>query len=339
MNWERVKGCAGSRGGVWSLLVLRGDEVVCEARQGCGPDDLFYTFSVGKPLTALAVHLLAHRGLLDLDAPIAHYWPRYARRGKSQITPRQVLAHSAGVALSTGWIVTEMAAMRSWRLSVKLAEWAKPTSAPGTRFQYHVISFGFILGELVRRVDGRPIERFVHEELFTPLGLEHSFLGLPRGYTGRSIPLHGHRPVDRFTAFGLNRKSGRRAVAPAASLQTTARDLATFYRVCLRDGATADGRQAIPAEVITAARARTYPEVTRYGTGFQLGGMGAQAHPQTFGHNGSNVCTAWADPVEDTVFVYLTDYYLPTPPSYFHMALLSDAVLELGPGSRPRTGD
>jgi CubicO group peptidase (beta-lactamase class C family) len=329
MNWQRVVDLAGQRGGVWSLLVLEGDDVACEQRAGCGPDDLFYCFSVAKPFTALAVHLLAHRGQLDLDTPIAAYWPAYGQRGKDRITPRHVLTHTAGVALSTRSVTLEMFAMRSWDLSVKLAERAKPTAPPGTRFEYHIISFGFILGELVRRVDGRPIDRFVHEEIFAPLGLEHSFLALPRGYPGRSIPLHGHTPVDRFTAFGLNRKGARRAVAPAASLQTTARDLGAFYRACLRGGVAADGSQAIPEPVIAAARARTYPEVARFGTGFQLGGMGAKNRPQTFGHNGSSVCTAWADPVGDLVFVYLTDYYLPRRPSYFHLGLLSDAVLEL----------
>jgi CubicO group peptidase (beta-lactamase class C family) len=314
------------RGGAWSLLVLRGDETVLEARRNCGPDDLFYTFSVGKPLTALAVHLLAHRGRLDLDEPIAHHWPKYARHGKATITPRHVLTHTAGVPLSTGSELGDMLAMRWPRLSTWLAQRARPVTPPGEALKYHIISFGFILGELVRRVDGRPIERFIQEEFFTPLGLDHSHLSLPRGLQSHAVPLRGQTRPDRFTAYGINRRAGRRAVVPASSLQTTARDLGAFYRVLLRDGATADGTQVIPPDVVHAARQPVQPSLPRYGTGFQLGGLGSKPDPTTFGHNGSNVCTAWADPVADVVFCYLTDTVHQSPSSFVQMGLVADAA-------------
>lgn len=327
MTHDTVRALAGRRGGVWSLLVLQGDDTVVEERAGCAEDDLFYTFSVTKPFTALAVHLLAHRGQLDLDEPIAAHWPAYAVHGKGTITPRHVLSHTAGVRLSTPWPATEMLALRWPRLSVQLAQRATPTSPPGQVQSYHLLSFGYILGELVRRVDGRPIERFVAEEFFAPLGLEHSFLSLPRDRTRQAVPLHGVDRGGRAVAWALNRPGCRRAVAPAASLQTTARDLARFYRTCLRNGRTDDGREVIPPDALTAAHARVRPEFLRYATGFQRGGMGGRCHDIAFGHNGSNVCTVWADPVVDVVFVYLTDRYDTGHESWLHMAEVSDAVL------------
>lgn len=337
MSWERARSLAAGRGGVWSLLVVRGGQTLFEERQGCGPDDLFYSFSVTKPFTALAVHLLAHRGQLDLDAPLADHWPGYARHGKGAITPRQVLSHSAGVPLSSRWLAVDMVALRSWRWSVWLAAHARPRTPPGAVFEYHVLSFGFILGELVRRVDGRMIDRFLADEFFTPLGLEHCHLALPKGLEDRAVKLRPANRDDKLTTDGLNHHRQRRAVSPASSLQATARDLADFYGVLLRDGRTPAG-QVIPAEVIAAARRRASPDLPRFGTGFQLGGMGSRAHPDSFGHNGSDVCAVWADPSRDLVIVYCSDWFHPGEASWLHVGLVMDAVLEAvdaGPAAGP----
>ncbi|MDR1808620.1 MAG: beta-lactamase family protein [Propionibacteriaceae bacterium] len=328
MTWERVRRLAGERGGAWSLVVDHAGETVFDERHGVGEHSLFYTFSVTKPVTALAVHLLAERGQLDLDQPIAAVWPGYARHGKAAITPRHVLTHSAGVPYSSRWPAVDAAALLSWRWSVWLAAHARPRSAPGAELQYHVLSFGFILGELVRRVDGRRIEDFAADEFFRPLGLVDSYLSLPRGRAADAVPLVNHS-ADPWLVRGLNYRIGRRACSPASSLQCTARDLAGFYRVLLNGGVAADGRAVIPAGVIAAARARYKPEFLRYGTGFQLGGMGGRSNPDTFGHNGSNVCAVWADPERDLVCAYLSDYYDPSEASFLHLGLLSDAVLEL----------
>jgi CubicO group peptidase (beta-lactamase class C family) len=98
---ERVIELAGRRGGAFALLARHGDAVILEHYRGCGPDTLFFAFSVTKPFTALAVHLLAARGDLDLDRPIADYWPGYAAHDKGSITVRHVLTHRAGVPSST----------------------------------------------------------------------------------------------------------------------------------------------------------------------------------------------------------------------------------------------
>jgi CubicO group peptidase (beta-lactamase class C family) len=206
---------------------------------------------------------------------------------------------------------------------------------------YHVVSFGFILGEVVRRVDGRPIDRFLADEVLGPLGLD-AFLGLPPDQTHRTLPL---RPLagNVLTPLYCNRPSTRAAVIPAASLHLSARSLAEFYRVLLRGGRDASGRQAVPAAAVAGLLTLscdgeedvTLHQRQRYGQGIQLGGLpgvhrglGTRSDPQAFGHNGSSVCNAWADPTRDLVWVHLTNTCPPIRHGLALSAALSDTVLD-----------
>jgi CubicO group peptidase (beta-lactamase class C family) len=336
MGWGEVGRVAAERGHASSIIVMRGDELVFEQLVGAGPTDLFYTFSVSKPFTALAVHLLARRGRLDLDAPLARYWPEYAQNGKSDVTVRQLLTHRGGAPYSTGWAVGDALRMADWEASVVAACSARPRYRPGTAVAYGLLSFGFVLGELVRRVDGREIDRFLDEEIVRPLGLGDTHLALARAAWERHVPLVAGHPIERIRESAFNRRAVREAVIPAAGIQTTARDLARFYRALLRGG---DG--VIPPEAIADARRvsadgeldRVIGHTMRWGTGFQLGfpghvrPMGERANASMFGHNGSAVCNAWADPESDTVMVWLNSVILPRRPGLAHISRLSDAVL------------
>lgn len=320
---------------------MRGDDVVRRERVGQPSVDLFYTFSVSKPFTAFAVHLLAERGRLALDDPVAKHWPEYGRNGKAGITIRQVLTHRAGVPTSTGSVLRDFAASTDWHRSVELAAAARPRYEPGARVWYHILSFGFILGELVRRIDGRPIERFVADEFFAPLGMRDTFLGLPTDASPRAVPLISVGPVERYRRLAFNRPAVREAVIPAASVSSTARDLASFYRMLLRGGTTADGRRLLEPETIAAAREvssdgefdRGMLHTARWGTGVQLGmpgavrPFGALASPLAFGHNGSNICNAWADPERDLVYVFLSNFTQARLRGRRWMSDLSDDVL------------
>ncbi|MDR2454085.1 MAG: beta-lactamase family protein [Bifidobacteriaceae bacterium] len=320
MAWDRVVALAEGRGGAYSLLALRDGEVVAEHSKNCGPDSLFYCYSVTKPITAMAVHLLAERGQLHLDDSIAAHWPEYARHGKAGITIRQVLTHRAGVPAALGHPGLDMAVIANWDVSVRAAARARPRWPPGQVVAYHVVTFGFILGELVRRVSGQPISQFVDQELFQPLAMD-AYLALPAGQLGRAVPL---RPKGGNLAspLYLNRPAARQAVAPAASLHTTARSLAAFYQMLLNAGAAKSGRRLFAPETVAAALAvssdgemdRTLRQPQRYSQGFQLGGlpgvargMGSTAPPSAFGHNGSGVCSAWAEPARGLIFVYLSN--------------------------------
>ncbi|WP_236794169.1 serine hydrolase [Amycolatopsis sp. GM8] len=326
------------RGRVAQLCVLRGDEVLLDRSFGCAPDALFWIFSASKPYTAVLVHLLAERGQFDLGAPMAKYWPEFARRGKDGITIRQVLQHRSGLATG-GSALGDALAMTDWRRSVRRIERARPRWPAGAVPAYQFLAFGFMLGELVQRVTGRPFRDVLSTEVLTPLGVRDTHLGLRGELWPRAVPVLAPGPV----AATLNRPPARAAVIPAAGISTTARDLAAFYRMLLRGG---DG--IISAASIEQARIPSSDgEVDRYvrlpirwSQGFQLGGprdtlspLGRLSSPNTFGHNGSNCCVAWADPDRDLVYAYLTDSVRGQAAAVRHHAAVADAVLQEFPVS------
>ncbi|MDR2565116.1 MAG: beta-lactamase family protein [Bifidobacteriaceae bacterium] len=339
MSWEQVKALADTRGGAYSLLAMRGGEVVAEHRRGVGPDALFYCFSVTKPVTAMAIHLLAERGQLDLDEPVASYWPGYGQHGKQAITVRHVLTHRAGVPASLGNPGLDMAVMTNWDRSVALAARARPRYPAGKVVAYHVVAFGFILGELIHRVTGRTISQFVQEEFFEPLKMD-ARLTLPASELKRAVRVRGKGGNFVSPAF-LNRLAARQAVVPAASMQTTARSLARFYQMLLDGGVTAAGRRIVSEQSIANALAvsadgevdRILHQRQRYGQGFQLGGLpgvvrgiGTRSPASAFGHNGSAVCNAWAEPERGLIFIYLSNTAEMIRPGLRFAAQLSDAA-------------
>jgi CubicO group peptidase (beta-lactamase class C family) len=339
---ETVADMVRSRGGASWLVVLRDGEVVLDRRVGCERDALFYTFSVSKPFVALAVHLLAQRGMLSLDDPVAMHWPEYAAHGKDRITIRHVLTHRSGVPFSSGTLVGDALAMTDWGRSVALAENAKPRWPAGDFVGYEVLSFGFILGEIVRRVSGSPIDEFLDSEFFVPLRLPNIRLGLADGEVDRGVPLESRGTLQKSTRMTFNRSRVRQAVVPAAGISASAYDLARFYKAMLKGGKRRDVRVLSKSTVLEARRVssegerdRTLHTHPRWAHGFQLGGpsiaprpMGRKGSLLAFGHNGSSTCNAWADPDRGVVFVYLTNLAAQRWPALEHMSDVSDALLD-----------
>jgi CubicO group peptidase (beta-lactamase class C family) len=314
---------------------LGGGEVVLDRAFGCAPTSLFWIFSAGKPYPAILIHLLAERGQLDLDAPVAAYWPEFARYGKENITVRHVLQHRSGMS-TAGSTAGDILAMADWNRSVRRIENARPRWPAGAVPAYQFLAYGFILGELVHRVTGRPIDRVLRTELLDPLGVRDTYLGLPGDQWSRRVPLRG--PVGTV----VNRRSTRSAVIPAAGISTTARDLAAFYLMLLRGGAGI----LSPATIEQARTPSSDDEIDRYvklpirwSQGFQLGGprapvspLGRLSSPRTFGHNGSNCCIAWADPDRDLVYAYVTNRLTTRAADVRHQATLADTVIQASGG-------
>jgi CubicO group peptidase (beta-lactamase class C family) len=151
-------------------------------------DTVSIVFSCTKGATAICAHLLASRGELDLEAPVRHYWPEFARNGKEHATVRMVLDHSVGLpALRTR---VRPGGCNDWGYMVKLLELEdeEPFWKPGIRNGYHMINFGWTVGELVRRVSGRSLGRFFREEVAAPLGLDF-WIGLPEEIEPRVAPV------------------------------------------------------------------------------------------------------------------------------------------------------
>jgi CubicO group peptidase (beta-lactamase class C family) len=163
-------------------------------------DTLAMCFSTTKGVTSAALHLLADRGQIDYDAPVAVYWPQFAQAGKQRVTVRHVLTHSAGLHRMRT-LVDHAYRMLDWQYMVAALERAEPAYEPGTKHGYHALTFGWLAGELVRRVSGRPIAQFVEQEMARPLGLDGLYAGCPPAHRGRVAPL---APM----AAGLGRRLG-----------------------------------------------------------------------------------------------------------------------------------
>src|ERR1017187_5501910 len=151
-------------------------------------DTLAMCFSTTKGAASAALHLLADQGQIDYDAPVAAYWPQFAQGGKERITVRHVLTHSAGLHRMRT-LIDHASRMLDWEYMVAALERAEPAYEPGSRHGYHALTYGWLAGELVRRVAGRPIAQFVEEELARPLGLDGLYVGCPPVHRGRVAPL------------------------------------------------------------------------------------------------------------------------------------------------------
>lgn len=148
-------------------------------------DTLVHVWSSTKGAVALCAHILAHRNDLDFDKPVAHYWPEFGKNGKEGILVRHLLAHQAGLAAVREPL--PQAAFYDWDLMTSTLAAAEPLWEPGTRHGYHALTFGFLVGELIRRVDGRSLDRFFKESIAEPEALDFH-IGLPEELEDRVLP-------------------------------------------------------------------------------------------------------------------------------------------------------
>ncbi|MFI1101068.1 serine hydrolase domain-containing protein [Streptomyces melanogenes] len=289
---------------------------------------------------AAAVPLLLHqRGQLDLDAPVATYWPEFKAKGKERALVRHLLSHRAGVpALDRPLSPAEAADGESGPAAVAAQT---PFWEPGTEHGYHAQTFGWLLGELVRRVSGRTLGRWVAEEIARPLGAD-LWIGMPQEETGRvgrvgpteaprvpgAITLRPKRDVSAAyadpasltrRAFGAidplpdqNDPAYRAAELPAAGGISTARGLARFYAATIGE---VDGRRLFAPATVALARTeesagpdRVLVVPTRFGLGYMLHGPASPLlGPGSFGHPGSGGSLGFADPESGIAFGYVTN--------------------------------
>jgi len=292
-------------------------------------DTLQLVFSATKGVTAICAHRLVEAGRLDLDAPVAHYWPEFAANGKAGITVRQVLSHRAGLAMIEGELSLEQ--VLAWDPVVEAIAAQSTNWEPGSAHGYHVRSYGWIVGELVRRITGVGISRFLATEISDPLGLDF-FIGLPANELPRcaeTIPpesgldaLAEALGADSLTARALrgpsnlfsydqmwNRRELLTACMPSSNGVGTAHALARLYAATV--GAV-DGVRILGPETIEAARAvhsdgpdKVILVPSRYGLGFMLPPVLAQACGESaFGHPGAGGSLGFADPEARLGFGY-----------------------------------
>jgi CubicO group peptidase (beta-lactamase class C family) len=147
-----------------------------EANRPWDEDTIALVASTTKGATAICAHLLAQRGELDLDAPVVKYWPEFGAAGKEHILVRWLLSHQAGLPAVDGPLTFEDAC--AWHPVIRALEAQKPEWQPGTEHVYHSMTFGFLVGEVVRRITGKSLGTFFADEVASPLGLS-AWIGLP----------------------------------------------------------------------------------------------------------------------------------------------------------------
>jgi CubicO group peptidase (beta-lactamase class C family) len=184
-----------------TVVDLWGGHADTERSRAWEKDTLCVAMSSTKGATALAAHLLAASGDLDVDAPVARYWPEFAAAGKRGVLVRHLLNHQAGLPALRDPVPA--GCFYDWDDVVGRLAAEAPFWEPGTRHGYHALTFGFLVGEVVRRVSGRSLGRFVADEIASPLGLD-LYIGLPEGEAdrvARLVPPPDPQPGDPLPRF------------------------------------------------------------------------------------------------------------------------------------------
>ncbi len=325
------------------VVDLWGGQADRDSRRPWAGDTVQVVFSGTKGLVALCLLMLADRGQLDLDAPVARYWPEFARHGKEGVTVAELASHRARLPA-----VAEPIAIEDYldpeRLAALLADQA-PERDPRAGFVYHGLTYGWLCGEVIRRVDGRSVGAFFAEEVAVPLGLQ-AWIGIPPEVEGRVATLEfAPRWGEAGALAGLhedplwrsiwtnpwifpaetmhwNRADLHAAEIPGAGGIAEARSLARLYG-CLARGGELDGVRLLRPETLELGRrqrsggADPFSGVVHaFGIGFQLQterGLFGPA-PDGFGHGGAGGSVHGAWPSRRVGFSYAMNQMRDTDP-------------------------
>jgi CubicO group peptidase (beta-lactamase class C family) len=254
---------------------------VADARTGrrWQEDTIVVVMSTTKGATSICAHMLVERGQLDLDAPVVEYWPEFGQQGKDEVLVRWLLTHQVGLPVLEAALSLKEAC--AWAPVIQALEAQTPLWEPGTHHAYHALTFGFLVGEIIRRVSGRTVGTFFADEVANPLGL-NAWIGLPAQHEervahleplpapsdpkiaammaavmgpetllGRSITLGGALPLSLVTDDGgFNSRIAHAAEFPAANMITDARSVARMYAATLTE---VDGIRLLGRDTLTTA--------------------------------------------------------------------------------------
>ena len=339
------------RGGGAAVAVYHRGELVVDAWTGARDalgtpwqsDTMAMSFSTTKGVIATTVHRLVDRGLIDYDEPVATYWPEFAANAKQGITVRHLLNHSAGLHALRD-VIPDAYEMLDWDLVCSKLAAAAPRYPPGTRFGYHGITYGFLVGEVIQRVTGLSVHDAVVAEIVKPLDLDGMSIGVPRDERGRvadllvrfgdpdrierfaqrASRLRWMRPaIDTFVVPESERLFASSDVLdsaiPAVNGCFTARSLARMY-AALAGGGVLDGERFLSAETLrraTEVQTNAIDIVVgfrmRWRLGYHLAATTRGVIPNGFGHFGFGGSGAWADPDNDLAVAFVCNRVAGTP--------------------------
>jgi CubicO group peptidase (beta-lactamase class C family) len=305
------------------------------------PETLVAIFSVGKAIAALCAHQLVDRGKLDLDAPVSRYWPQFAAQGKEGVTIRQLLSHRAGLPAVREPLPQD--AMLDWNLMIDALARERPWWPPGSRHGYHVNTFGYLVGEVVRRISSRSLGAFVRGEIAGPLEADFH-IGLVEAEAARTAefvwgetpPILSEEPASEeqlmirnayanppgLSGIGwVNRPAWRATEIPSTNGHATARGVARIY-AALAAGGSIDGVRIIGSDALgeavkehSAGDDAVLRRPSRFGLGFQLARQSGQQSaggylppgvgPRAYGHLGAGGSVGFADPEARVAFGYV----------------------------------
>jgi CubicO group peptidase (beta-lactamase class C family) len=285
-------------------------------------DSIVNLYSTTKGVAAVAAAMLVDRGKLDVDAPVTAYWPEFGQAGKAGIPVRWLLSHEAGLPAIDEPLPPGGAL--DWETAIHALERQAPSWPPGTAMGYHAVTYGWLVGEVIRRITGKSPGTFVREEIAGPLGID-LFIGTPASEDYRiadMLPPEGRAPLGVMDpnslaakALGVaappagadvNSREWRAAELPAANGHGNARALARLYGAVARGGEI-DGVRLLGAAAIEqfATEVVSGPDKVigieaRRGLGFILSSPGGRYHwgpnPRAFGHSGAGGSLGFADP-------------------------------------------
>jgi CubicO group peptidase (beta-lactamase class C family) len=324
------------------VAVLAGGQPVADAVSGVADpqtgtgvraDTLFYAASTAKGVAASLAHVLAERGDLDYDMTLASVWPEFGCRGKDRVTVRQVLLHTAGVPGLPAATTPED--LCDWEHMCTVLAGEQPWWEPGTRFGYHALTFGFLLGEVIRRVTGQTVAELLRELVTGPLGVaDEVFFGVPPALlpgVARQVPGDGPAPAPPEPGSALDRAMPRgvrpnAAFANRADVLTadipamgtmTARGVARLYSALLGH---VDGVALVSPSRLTAMSAIAFTGMDQV-MGFKVswafgyspdrpGGVPSR-RGSVFGMVGSNGSAAYADVDSGVAVAVMRNRFVP----------------------------
>ena len=322
------------------VLDLYGGLADADAGTPVTQDTLFVIYSCTKALTATCMHVLHERGKFDWDDLVTRHWPEFGKNGKERCTIRHIMVHRGGFPATPPGLPLQ------WDAIVRAIEDTEAIYEPGTVQAYHPVNYGWVVGELVRRIDGRPYSQFLREEITGPLGMSDTYVGLPAELEGRVAKIHAMDDADPAARGRLqnipdivsifNRPEVHQAVIPAANGISTARDLARFYAALVGGGAL-DGVRILKSESVAEATSLHSEGLDRTTTGYVRLGLGlALADPRmgysrtsnlrTFGHAGAGTSIAWGDMDADLGVAIVVNGYRPDSTNNPRLAALSQSV-------------
>lgn len=317
------------------VAVYRHGESVVDAVAGVADPDTgrpvasdtpFYAYSTGKGATATVAHVLVERGAFDYDTRIAELWPEFGARGKEGATVRHALTHTVGVPGIPADTTPED--LCDWDRMCSVIADSEPWWEPGTKTAYHAYTFGYIIGEIVRRAAGKPISQALREDVAGPLGVaDELFFGVPESELGRLARLEDAEGSAQFLASMPNDspffKWGPRATTPTAGFgnradilmadipaggKMSARAMARMYAALLGE---VDGVRLVSPERLREISAPAFGgedqimgNPVTWALGYAIGRIGteAQGTPTVFGWGGVGGSYAYADTATGVAF-------------------------------------